>query len=211
MLRYGGVEFWCFLLADLSVGVQTAARAPFCPSLQEFTGNQWEGVHSWRVRLRTKTSQVNRPEEDAFLTIPHQIAQKQRLHFFTNFATKTQKLGQATKLGKEKTQPRSIPFATKLFTPHFGCICDNSPPRLLKTHDLNFSPILLPSHKMPNHQIWLSPNTTKINSFYNQTFHTSFWMHLWQFRTKIAKKPRLHFFTNFATKAQKLGQAPKLG
>ena len=46
VLRYGGVEFWCFLLADLSVGVQTAARAPFCPSLQESTGNHWEGVPS---------------------------------------------------------------------------------------------------------------------------------------------------------------------
>ena len=53
-------SFWCFLLADSSVGVQTAARVPFCPSLQESTGNQWEGVSSWRVRLRTKTSQVNR-------------------------------------------------------------------------------------------------------------------------------------------------------
>jgi len=30
VLRYGGAQFWCFLLADLSVGVQTAARAPFC-------------------------------------------------------------------------------------------------------------------------------------------------------------------------------------
>jgi len=39
-------SFWCFLLADLSVGVQTAARAPFCPSLQESIGNQWEGVPS---------------------------------------------------------------------------------------------------------------------------------------------------------------------
>jgi len=46
VIRYGGVEFWCFLLADLSVGVQTAARAPFCPSLQESTVNQWEGVPS---------------------------------------------------------------------------------------------------------------------------------------------------------------------
>ena len=26
-----GEQFWCFLLADLSVGVQTAARAPLCP------------------------------------------------------------------------------------------------------------------------------------------------------------------------------------
>ena len=39
VLRYGGVEFWCFLPADLTVGVQTAARAPFCPSLLESTGN----------------------------------------------------------------------------------------------------------------------------------------------------------------------------
>ena len=31
VLRYGGAQFWCFLLADLSVGVQTTARAPFCP------------------------------------------------------------------------------------------------------------------------------------------------------------------------------------
>ena len=45
--RYGGAQFWCFLLADLSVGVETAARAPFCPFfLQESTGNQWEGVPS---------------------------------------------------------------------------------------------------------------------------------------------------------------------
>ena len=28
-------------------------------------------------------------------------------------------------------------------------------------------------------------------------------MHLWQFLTKIAQKPWLHFFTHFATKAQK--------
>ena len=26
-----GGQFWCFLLADLSVGVHTAARAPLCP------------------------------------------------------------------------------------------------------------------------------------------------------------------------------------
>ena len=30
-LRHGGEQFWCFLLADLSVGVQTAARALLCP------------------------------------------------------------------------------------------------------------------------------------------------------------------------------------
>ena len=31
VLRDGGEQFWCFLLVDLSVGVQTAARAPLCP------------------------------------------------------------------------------------------------------------------------------------------------------------------------------------
>jgi len=30
MLRDVGGQFWCFLLADLSVGVHTAARVPFC-------------------------------------------------------------------------------------------------------------------------------------------------------------------------------------
>jgi len=37
VLRYGGVKFWCFLLADLSVGVQTAARAPICPLLCRYS------------------------------------------------------------------------------------------------------------------------------------------------------------------------------
>ena len=31
VLRDGGEQFWCFLLANLSVGVETAARAPLCP------------------------------------------------------------------------------------------------------------------------------------------------------------------------------------
>ena len=31
VLRDRGEQFWCFLLADLSVGVQTAARVPLCP------------------------------------------------------------------------------------------------------------------------------------------------------------------------------------
>jgi len=46
VFRDGGAEFWCFLLADLSVEVQTAARAPICPSLQVFTDCQREGVLS---------------------------------------------------------------------------------------------------------------------------------------------------------------------
>jgi len=47
--RCSGTEvhsFRCFLLVDLSVGVQTTARAPLCPSLQESTGDQREGVPS---------------------------------------------------------------------------------------------------------------------------------------------------------------------
>ena len=44
--------------------------------------------------------------------------------------------------------------------------------------------------KNPSHRTCLSQNPTKINySFCNQTFHTSFFMHLWQFPTKIAQKP----------------------
>jgi len=64
-------------------------------------------------------------------------------HQFCYEGTKTQ----SKQLGYAKTQPRSIPFATKLFTPHLAYICDNSPPRLLKNHDFTFSAILLPRHK----------------------------------------------------------------
>jgi len=39
------------------------------------------------------------------------------------------------------------------------------------------------------------------------TFDTSFYINLWQFPTKIARKPRLQFFTNFATKEQKANQS----
>jgi len=78
---------------------------------------------------------------------PTKIAQNSWLQFWTNFATKAQNLGQATKLGWAKTHPILIPFATKLLTPHFECICDNSPPRLHKTHEYTFEPILLQRHK----------------------------------------------------------------
>ena len=54
------------------------------------------------------------------------------------------------------------------------------------------------------HPTWLSQNPTKINSFWNQSFHTLFCIHLWQFPTDISQKPWLHLFTNFATKAQKV-------
>ena len=137
-----------------------------------------------------------------FVTIPHQDCSKTMISVFDQFCYQGTKR-QYTQLGSAKTQPKSIPFATKLLTPHFGCICDNSPPRLLKTHDFTFSPILLPRHKKPIHPSWLSQNPTKINSFCNKYFHTSFCIHLWQFSMKIAQKPWPHFLTNFATKAQK--------
>jgi len=43
--------------------------------------------------------------------------------------------------------------------------------------------------KRPIHRTWLSKNPNKINSFCKQTFHTSFFMHLWHFPTKIAQNP----------------------
>jgi len=63
-------------------------------------------------------------------------------------------------IGEAKTQPRSIPFGTKRFTPHCAYICDTFPPRLLTHHDFTFSPILLPRHKKPIHPTWLSKNPT---------------------------------------------------
>jgi len=113
----------------------------------------------------------------AFVTIPHQDCTKtvtSPIHQFCYEGKKTQ----STELGEAKTQPRSIPFATKLFTPHFLSICDNSPPILLKNRNFSYSPILLPRQKNSIHRTWLSQNPTKINSFCNETFHTSFLMHL---------------------------------
>ena len=111
---------------------------------------------------------------------------------------------QSTQLGQAKTQPRSIPFGTKLFTPHFAYFWETSPPILLKSHDFTFHQFCYQGIKTRQcDQTWLSQNPTKINFFCNQTFGTSFWMHLWQFPTKIAQKPWLHFFTNFGSKAQK--------
>ena len=66
---------------------------------------------------------------------------------------------------------------------------------MLKNHGFTFSPILLPRHKKPIHPTWLNQTQTKINSFCNQTFVTSFWMHLWKFLTNIVKKPWLQFLT----------------
>ena len=66
---------------------------------------------------------------------------------------------ESTQHGSAKTQPRSIPFPTKLFTPLFGCICDNSTPRLLKNHDFTYAPNLLQRHKTQPRSI---PFATKL-------------------------------------------------
>jgi len=123
-----------------------------------------------------------------FVTIPYQDCTKTITSLIHQFCFQGKKKP-IHRTWLRKTQPRSIPFATELFTPHFLCICDNSPPILHKSHNFTFAPILLPRQKKPIHRTWLSQNPTKINSFCNQTFHTSFFMHLWQLPTKIGQKP----------------------
>ena len=149
---------------------------------------------------------------DAFVAIPHQDCSKTMtslIHQFFYQGTKTRSNDQ-TWLSQNPNKINS--FCNQTFHTSFcKYICDSSKPRLLKNHDITFSPILLPRLKKPIHPTWLSQNPTKFNSFCNQTFDTLFWMHLWQFPTKIAQKLWLHLFTNFATKAQKLGQTTKLG
>ena len=144
----------------------------------------------WRLILHT------------FVTIAHQDCSKTMTSLFHQFCYQGIKC-QSTQLGSAKTQPRTIHFATKLFTPHFAYICDNSPPRLLKNDEFTFSQIFLSRHGKPIHPTWLRQNPAKSNSFCNQTFDSSFWIHLLQFPSKIAQKPWLHLFTNFATKAKK--------
>ena len=55
VLRYEGAEFWCFSLADLSVGVQMAVRAPICSLLCRCSQITGKGVHSRRARSHRKT------------------------------------------------------------------------------------------------------------------------------------------------------------
>jgi len=129
------------------------------------------------------------------------IAQKPKLYLSAILLPRQKKPIHRTWLCQ--TQPRSIPFATKLITPHFWYICANSSLRLHKNYNSTYSPILLPRQRKPIHRTWLNQNQTKIISLSNQTFHTSFLIYLWQFPTKIAQKPKLHLFTKFATKAKK--------
>ena len=192
------------------------------------------------------------------MTIPHHDCPKTITSLIHQFWYQGKK-SQSTELDYAKTQPRSIPFATKLFTPHILCIWDNSPPRFHKNHNFSYSPILLPRQKKANppnlakrkpnqdkfllrtnfwhlifyafvtiphqdftktitslinqfcyqgkkkaiHRTWLFQNPTKIKSFCNHTIHTSFFMHLWQFHTKIAQKPSIHLFTNLLPRQKK--------
>ena len=127
----------------------------------------------------------------AFVTIPHQDFTKTITSLIHQFCYQGKK-SQSPEHGYTKTQPRWLPFATKLFTPHFWGICDNSSPRFHKNNNLTYSPILLPRQKNPIHRTSLSQNPTKMNSFCNQTIHTSFFMHLWQFPSRFHKN---HNFT----------------
>ena len=85
----------------------------------------------------------------AFGTIPHQDFAKTITSLIHQFWYQGKK-SQSTELGYAKTQRRSIPFATKLFTPHILCIWDNSPPRFHKNNNFPYSPILLPRQKKAN-------------------------------------------------------------
>ena len=148
---------------------------------------------------------------DAFVTIPHQDCPKTTTSLFHQFCFQGTKTRPRDKTWLSQNPTKINFFCNHTFDTSFWMHFENSTPRLLKNHDFTFSPILLPRHKMPIHPTWLSQNPTNINSFCKQNFDTSFWGHLWQFATKISPKPRLHFFTNFATKAQKLSQATKRG
>ena len=147
----------------------------------------------------------------AFLTIPTKIAQKPWLHFFTNFATKPQKFNPPNLAKPKPNQDQFLlqPNFWHLILDAFVTIphqdCSKSTTSLF--HQFCYQG----TNTRPSDQTWLSQNPTNSNSFCNQTFDTSFWMHLRQFPTKISPNPWLHFFTNFATKVQKLGQATKHG
>jgi len=114
-------------------------------------------------------------------------------------------------------RPSSIKNSTKInsfcnqtFDTSFWMYLWQFPSKIVPKPRLHFFTNLYQGTKTrPSDQTWLSQNPTKINSFCNQTFHTSFCIHLWHFPTKIAQKPWLHFFTNFATKAK--SQSTQLG
>jgi len=73
VLRYESAEFWCFLLADLSVGVQTAARAPICSLLCRCSRITEKGVSLVDGQGRTeRRTQVNRQEHLA-PTVGHDL------------------------------------------------------------------------------------------------------------------------------------------
>jgi len=159
--------------------------------------------------LSQNTTQINSFCNQTFDTsfwmhlwqFPTKIAPKPRLHFFTNFATKAQKANPPNLANQTPTKINS--FCNQTFHTSFCIHLWQFPTKIAQKPWLHFFTNFLPRHKKPIHPTWLSQNPTKINSLSNQTFDTSFFMHLWQFPTKIAQKPWLHFFTNFATKSQK--------
>ena len=84
---------------------------------------------------------------DSFATIPHQDCSKTTTSLFHHFRYQVTKSRPSHQTWLSQNPTKINSFSTKLFTPHFGCICNNSPQRFAKIHDFTFSPILLPRHK----------------------------------------------------------------
>jgi len=150
---------------------------------------------------------------DAFLTIPHQDFSKTTTSLFHQFCYQDTKPRPSHKTWLSQNPTKIKSFCNQTFQTSFFMHLWQFPKKIAPKPRLDFfTNLATKAQKLgQNVQTWLSQNPTKINSFCNQTFHTSFWMYLWQFPTKIAQKPRLQFFTNFPTMVEKLGQTTKLG
>ena len=126
---------------------------------------------------------------DAFVTIPHQDCTNTDNFTYSPSLLPRQNKANPPNLAKPKPNQDQLilqpNFSLLIFDafvtiPHQDCT---------KTLTSLIHQFCYQGNKNPIHRTWLSQNPTKINSFCNQTFHTSFLMHLWQFRTKIAQKP----------------------
>ena len=125
---------------------------------------------------------------DTFVTIPHQDCTKTNNFTYSPILLPRQKkpihrtwLSQ-TNQDQFLLQPNfsHLIFDAFVTIPHQDCT---------KTINSLIHQFLLPRQNNPIHRTWLSQNPTKMNSFCNQTFHTSFLMHLSQIPTMIAQNP----------------------
>ena len=147
---------------------------------------------------------------DTFVTIPHQDCTKivtLLIHQFCYIGKK--KPIHRTWLSQNPTQINSFCYQT--FHSSFLIHLWQFPTKIAQ------KPITSLIHqfcyqgkKKPIHRTWLTQNPTKINSFSYQTFHSSFLMHLWQFPTKIARKPITSPIHQFCYQGKK-SQSTELG